>query len=258
MNARALALDAAAAAVAATAPWQLHASGERLLIVELPGADRVAANRLARDIAARVGAEQLPFIADIVPAMTTVGIHYHPALVPLDAVHTTPWRALVACITALLGSVAASTNATPRVVDIPVCYGGEFGPDLEEVAERCGMSAAQVIECHSKALVDVMMLGFAPGHPYIGLLDERLNPPRRATPRTAVVPGTIGLANRQSVIYPLMLPGGWNLIGRTPLELFAPSREGAPCLVSPGDQVRFAPITPEQFHAMTQDNGAER
>lgn len=236
--------------------WALKPSGERLLIVELPAADRIAANRRARDIAAHVAAANLPCVTDIVPAMTTVGIHYNPARVPLDAAHPTPWRALVNVISALLDTVAERTKTTPRVVDIPVCYGGEFGPDLDDVAAACGLSAAELIERHSTSLADVMMLGFAPGHPYIGLLDERLNPPRRATPRTAVAPGSIGLANRQTVIYPLTLPGGWHLIGRTPLALFAPSREGAPCLVSPGDQVRFVPITPEQFAAMAQDHGA--
>jgi KipI family sensor histidine kinase inhibitor len=157
----------------------------------------------------------------------------------------------------LLKTVSATQGTSPRVVEIPVCYGGEHGPDLEDVARTCGLSAAEVVELHSGARVDVMMLGFAPGHPYIGMFDEKLNPGRRATPRTAVAAGSIGLANRQTVIYPLTLPGGWNLIGRTPLVLFDPSRD-APCLVNAGDAVRFVPITAEQYQTMSQSAGVPR
>ncbi|WP_297351296.1 5-oxoprolinase subunit PxpB [Paraburkholderia sp.] len=239
------------------AAWTLHASGERLLIIELHAGDRVAANRRARDFAARIAAENLSYVTGIVPAMTTVGIHYAPHLVRLDNTSQAPYDALVEVLTGLLKTVGATQDTAPRVVEIPVCYGGEHGPDLGEVAHACGLSEHKVIELHSGALVDVMMLGFAPGHPYLGMLDARLSPARRATPRTAVAPGSIGLANRQSVIYPLTLPGGWNLIGRTPLALFDPVRE-APCLVNAGDQVRFVPITPEQFETIRQNTGAAR
>ncbi|MGF6244688.1 KipI family sensor histidine kinase inhibitor [Paraburkholderia sp. GAS38] len=248
---------AAANAASDAAEWTLHASGERLLIVELQAKDRVAANRRARDFAARIGAENLPYISDIVPAMTTVGIHYSPSRVPLVREGQAPYEALVETLNRLLASVAASQSAAARVVEIPVCYGGEHGPDLEDVARACGLSVAEVIELHSGALVDVMMLGFAPGHPYIGMFDEQLSPARRATPRTAVAAGSIGLANRQTVIYPLTLPGGWNLIGRTPLTLFDPARE-APCLVDAGDQIRFVPITPAQFDTLSPTTGVQR
>jgi KipI family sensor histidine kinase inhibitor len=231
--------------------WTLHASGERLLIVQVQGEDRLATNRHARAIAACVAAAQLPYVSDIVPAITSVGIHYAPGQVPLDTAFPTPYRAFAQVLAQLLETVAATSGTASRVVEIPVCYGGEHGPDLEEVARVCGLSTAEVIERHSGTLVDVMMLGFAPGHPYIGMFDAQLNPPRRATPRTAVAPGSIGLANRQTVIYPLTLPGGWNLIGRTPLVLFEPSR-ARPCLVEAGDQVRFVPITAQHYAAQHQ------
>jgi KipI family sensor histidine kinase inhibitor len=249
--------DEAKRSASDAAAWTLHASGERLLIIELHAGDRVAANRSARDFAARIAAENLPYVTGIVPAMTTVGIHYAPHRVPLDNTSLAPYDALVEALNSLLKTVDATQEAARRVVEIPVCYGGEHGPDLGEVAHACGLSEHAVIELHSGALVDVMMLGFAPGHPYLGMLDTRLSPARRATPRTAVTPGSIGLANRQSVIYPLTLPGGWNLIGRTPLALFDPARE-APCLVNAGDQVRFVPITPEQFETISHNAGAAR
>jgi KipI family sensor histidine kinase inhibitor len=244
-------------AVPTTPAWSVNPSGERLLIVELQAADRAASNRAARAFAARIAAARLACVIDVVPAMTTVGVHYAPAVVPLDVLHPTPYRALAHQLETLLASVATCETAPARIVEVPVCYGGEFGPDLDEVARRCGLPVEDVIARHSGALVDVMMLGFAPGHPYLGLFDEALAPPRRATPRTAVPPGSIGLANRQSVIYPLTLPGGWNLIGRTPLALFDPSRS-VPCLVDAGDQVRFVPITPAQFDALNEYRGALR
>jgi KipI family sensor histidine kinase inhibitor len=251
----AISVNDAAEAIEPDAPgWTIHASGERLLIIELQDRDRAAANRRARDFAARVAAENLPYVSDIVPAMTTVGIHYAPHKVPADKDSHAPYDAIVAALNRLLKTVSETGSAAPRVVEIPVCYGGEHGPDLSEVAQTCGLSVAEVVELHSASLVDVMMLGFAPGHPYLGMLDTRLNPPRRATPRTAVAPGSIGLANRQTVIYPLTLPGGWNLIGRTPLAIFDAARE-APCLVNAGDQVRFVPITAQQFDTLSHNAG---
>ncbi|RDK02877.1 5-oxoprolinase subunit PxpB [Paraburkholderia lacunae] len=228
--------------------WSLFPSGESLLIIEVAGSDRVEQNRRARAFAARVAAAQLDFVIDIAPAMTTVGIHYAPSRVPLPHETHAPYDALAKVVAGLLESASEAQPESARVVEIPVCYGGEHGPDLEEVARSCGLATGEIIALHSDSLVDVMLLGFAPGHPYIGMFDKRLSPARRATPRTAVAPGSIGLANRQTVIYPMALPGGWNLIGRTPCRMFDPSRE-TPCLMNAGDRIRFMPITPEQFQA---------
>ncbi|MFM0234075.1 5-oxoprolinase subunit PxpB [Paraburkholderia sediminicola] len=245
-------------AAAPLAPsWTIHPSGERLLIVELAGGDTVQANRMARAFAARIVSARPDYVTDIVPALTTVGVHYDPARVPRDATRRMPFDTIRDALGALLQSVDIVQRAATRIVEIPVCYGDEHGPDLDEAACACDLSSTELIERHSRAPVDVMMLGFAPGHPYIGLFDETLSLPRRATPRTAVPPGSIGLANRQTVIYPLTLPGGWNLIGRTPLSLFAPSR-AEPCLVQAGDQVRFVPISAAQFDALNEHPGASR
>lgn len=227
-------------------PCRLHHASERTVIVEVPSADEVGANRVARGIAARIAAGNHEFIHDIVPAMSTVGVHYDPHRVARGAADPLPYRIVEALLERILHDGG---------IDIPVCYGGEQGPDLADVARTCALSVEEVVALHAGARVDVMMIGFAPGHPYIGFLDERLAPARRATPRTAVPPGSIGLANRQSVIYPVTLPGGWNLIGRTPLRMFDPSRE-APCLLRAGDAVRFVPIGPAEFEAMNQHAGA--
>lgn len=232
-------------------------SGERTVIVEVQASERVAANRVAREIAARIAAANHPFIHDIVPAMTTVGVHYDPHCVDVGSSEKLPYQVVESLLEQLIDERRAGSTDTGRVVEIPVCYGGEYGPDLAEVAQICGVSADEVVKLHSAELVDVMMIGFAPGHPYIGLLDQKLAPPRRATPRTAVPPGSVGLANRQSVIYPVTLPGGWNLIGRTPLRMFDASRAD-PCLLQAGDKIRFVSIGPAEFEALNHDAGAAR
>ena len=142
-------------------------------------------------------------------------------------------------------------RATVRVVEVPVCYGGDFGPDLAEVAVACDLTPDDVIARHAPSPHVVHMLGFAPGFPYMGGLDARLTVPRRATPRTAVPAGSVAIARDQSAIYPFEAPGGWNLIGRTPLRLFRPTTQ-PPCLLEPGDEVRFVPISSVQYHRLKE------
>src|SRR5690606_5281967 len=157
-----------------------------------------------------------------------------------------PWDVLAAKLEALLGGLGAQQDMEAREQVIPVCYGGEFGEDLDAVARTCGISPEEVIRLHSQSEARVFMLGFAPGHPYIGLFDARLAIGRRPTPRTAVPQGSIGLANRQSVIYPMTLPGGWSLIGRTPLKLFN-AYQNPPAQLAAGDTVQFVAISPDEF-----------
>ena len=137
----------------------------------------------------------------------------------------------------------------PRQVEIPVCYGGEHGPGLKEVAAMHGMTAEQVIELHSGRTYEVYFLGFVPGFAYLGELPAALATPRLATPRRRVPPGSVGIAGSQTGVYPFATPGGWRLLGRTPIKMFRPDR-GAMSLLSIGDRVRFTPITREQFAAL--------
>ncbi len=141
------------------------------------------------------------------------------------------------------------TLPEPRHVEIPVCYGGEHGPDLIEVSEIHGMTPAQVIELHSSTAYVVYFLGFVPGFAYLGELPEALVTPRLPTPRRRVPPGSVGIAGRQTAVYPIATPGGWRLLGRTPISMFRPDRDGL-SLLSIGDRVRFTPISQEQFAAL--------
>ncbi|HAI05483.1 MULTISPECIES: 5-oxoprolinase subunit PxpB [Pantoea] len=127
-----------------------------------------------------------------------------------------------------------------RQVAIPVIYGGEAGPDLTVVAEHAGLSIHQVVELHSSTDYVVYFIGFQPGFPYLGGLDPRLHIPRRAEPRVAVPAGSVGIGGSQTGVYPLASPGGWQLIGQTPVALFDPLQQ-PPTLLRPGDTVRFVP-----------------
>lgn len=139
--------------------------------------------------------------------------------------------------------------AKARTVEIPVCYGGEFGPDLEEVAAAHGLKPARVIEFHSSATYHAYFLGFAPGFAYLGDLPAEIATPRLATPRKKVPAGSVGIAGRQAAVYPVATPGGWRLLGRTPLAVFRADRKPMG-LISIGDQVRFRPISGDEFRKL--------
>ncbi len=228
--------------------------GDTCLVVDFGQGVDLELNRRAVAFAQRLRAAALPGIDDIVPSFTTVGLHFRPEAVQAPP-GLTPLAAVEAAARALLLAADAATLPQPRVVEIPVCYGGAWGPDLDEVAARAGVAPARIVDLHADGLHHVFMVGFAPGHPYLGLWGEAFDLPRRATPRARVPAGTVGVANRQCVIYPFELPSGWNLIGRTPLRLFDPgARE--PCLLAPGDQVRFVPVDPEQFLRLQEPGDA--
>lgn len=141
------------------------------------------------------------------------------------------------------------TLPNPREREIPTCYGGEFGPDLSEVAALCGMTPAQVVELHASVTYVVYFLGFVPGFAYLGELPEALATPRLVSPRRSTPPGSVGIAGNQTGVYPFATPGGWRLIGRTPLAMFRPDRKNMSFL-SIGDRVRFAPISVARFAAL--------
>ena len=140
----------------------------------------------------------------------------------------------------------------PDTVEIPVCYGGEFGPDIEFVAETHDLSVKEVIQLHSEPEYLIYMVGFTPGFPFLGGLSEKLHTPRLETPRTFVPQGSVGIANNQTGIYPVSSPGGWQLIGRSPIKLFAPERPN-PFLYQAGDHIKFKPIALEEYSRLAKE-----
>jgi inhibitor of KinA len=137
-----------------------------------------------------------------------------------------------------------------RLVEIPVCYGGELGEDLEEVARRHGLTPEEFATIHASTDYRVYLLGFVPGFAYLGNLDSRIATPRRDTPRPHVPAGSVAIGGDQTGVYPLETPGGWHLVGRTPVRMFTPETE-PPCLLGAGDSVRFVPISRAEFDALS-------
>lgn len=225
---------------------RIHPQGDHCLIVELGDRIDPVFNARARALAAHLLEHPLPGVLDVVPAFTTVAVHYDPSAWWQPPGPEMPWRRLAHELSVALARTKFGRRETGRVVDIPVCYGGDFGPDLEEVAGARGLTTDEVIGLHATEAHFVYMLGFAPGHPYIGGLDRKLVMPRRTTPRVRVAKGSVAIARELTAIYPIDSPGGWNVIGRTPLPLFLPEQH-PPCLLAAGDRVRFVPISLEAF-----------
>ena len=207
--------------------------GDSALLVELGDKIDSAVNQRVHALNVLLQANSIAGIVETVPAYCTLLIHYDPLILTFDQV--TLW------VRDKLTQVDDSLNRKPRQLEVPTRYGGASGPDLEAVAVSKGMSAAEVVRIHSEREYTVYMMGFTPGFPYLGTLDERLIMPRLETPRTLVKAGTVAIAGSQTGIYPLDSPGGWHLIGWTPLKLFDPTRE-SPFLFAPGDIIKFIPI----------------
>lgn len=216
--------------------------GDSAIVAALGGSLDEPALLRARALAAELGHHPPAGVVDVVPAFATVTVFYDPARI-----------AGYAQLCAEIEARATRADATlvtqeARVVEIPVCYGGDFGPDLAAVATHSGLAADKVVALHSGANYLVHAVGFAPGFAYLGRLPEKIHTPRRATPRTSVPAGSVGIGGAQTGVYPLATPGGWNLIGRTPLRLFDAAR-GEPALLRAGDRVTFCAIAPEEFAA---------
>lgn len=199
--------------------------------------------------------EEHPFagMIECVPAFATVAIHYDPAAVMKsrvfpESMHASIYETACSRLQLILSAEELScTDTDRRTIEIPVCYGGEYGPDLSFVAAHNGLTEEEVVAIHSSGSYLVYMLGFAPGFPYLGGMSERIAAPRRQSPRTVIPQGSVGIAGGQTGVYPVATPGGWQLIGRSPVELFRP-REAIPSLLRSGDFVRFKPVTKEQYN----------
>lgn len=203
--------------------------GERAVVLELEPPVSLVSQQRIWGLCQRL--QQNEQIAEVIPGMNNLTLLLRdPQLKALDAIERLQrwWEESEVLL------------AEPRQVEIPVVYGGAGGPDLAEVARAADLTSQQVVELHSSADYVVYFIGFQPGFPYLGGLDERLHTPRRAEPRLVVPGGSVGIGGSQTGIYPLAAPGGWQLIGHTPLNLFDPQQQ-PPTLLRPGDSVRFVP-----------------
>lgn len=216
-------------------------AGDSAVLVEFGSGIDPDVNTRVYTLAGQIEAKNSPAVVELVPTYRSLLVQYDP-LVSRYSEMVTFLSDLVA------GAVDSSRrSAKPDVIELPVVYGGEDGPDLEAVAEHAGLSTHEVIEIHSGTGYRVYMIGFAPGFPYLGGLDERIACPRLKTPRIEVPAGSVGIAESQTGVYPNASPGGWQLIGRTAVKLFDPLK-ASPSLITPGSEVRFVPVTAHDAH----------
>ncbi|WP_457751564.1 5-oxoprolinase subunit PxpB [Thermococcus sp.] len=209
--------------------------GDSALLVSFGEVIDEETNDRVHALAKAIERANFEWLVEVVPAYSSLAIIYDPGLIDFNGVKR-----------AVEGLEFSAGRFEGKLVEIPVVYGGEYGPDLEFVAQYNGLTPEEVIELHSKPIYRVYFLGFLPGFAYLGGMDERIATPRLKKPRLKVPAGSVGIAGKQTGIYPLESPGGWRLIGRTPLKLFNPSKE-PPTLLQPGDRVKFVPIDEEKF-----------
>ncbi len=219
-------------------------AGEAALVVEFGDAIDPEINRRVRQLCRAVDAARVPAVRDLVPTYRSLLVSYDPRSTTFDALKDALQR--------LEGSIAGTETPPARVVEIPTAYGGSFGPDLPFVAAHNHLTEAEVVAVHAGSDYLVYMMGFSPGFAYLGGMSERIAAPRLKTPRTAIPAGSVGIAQQQTGIYPVESPGGWQLIGRTPVTLFDPSRV-PPVFVEAGDFVRFVPVSAADYAAIDRD-----
>lgn len=213
-------------------------AGDSALLIEFE-------QKIAPEINAQITAfvhllkeQHIEGVTDLIPAFASLLINYDPRVIG--------YKDLKARIEELLKIDVSEEAGEARVFEIPVCYGGEYGPDIANIAENAGLSEQEVIDIHCSKDYLIYMLGFLPGFVYLGGLDERIHTPRLANPRISIPAGSVGIAASQTGIYPLNSPGGWQLLGMTPVKTYDPERE-TPILVEAGDYIRFVPVTEEEF-----------
>jgi inhibitor of KinA len=219
--------------------------GDRAVTITLGDTIDLATHRRVRAVSAALDARPPAGVVDQAPAFASVTVHYDPLRIAGDSTKS-PYERIVAELDELLSHVHDDDLPPPTLVEIPVCYGGELGPDLDDVARQHELTPQDVVDLHTGAEYLVYMVGFMPGFAYMGGLPAKLATPRRGTPRTAVPSGTVGIGGSQTGVYPLESPGGWNLIGRTPVSIFDIGREPA-TLLATGDRARFVPISLRDF-----------
>jgi len=197
----------------------------------------------------------IPGVIEFAPAYTSVAVFFDPIVVlKANGAANGVFDELATRIRNAISAASRrhrrrSASSDPRLIEIPACYDSAFGLDLNRVAEHTKLSEREIVDLHSTAEYRVACIGFVPGFTFLAGLPKNLATPRRDVPRKEIAPGSVGIGGAQTGIYPLRSPGGWNLIGRTPLQLFDPAKD-PPTLLHPGDRVRFRAITREEFDSL--------
>ena len=218
-------------------------AGDSAWLIELPDRLDAAVNARAIEIAARIRGAQLGSVTDVVVGYRSVMVYVRPLVEAEQPVGP--------ALQQILSTAASPDLVAGPVVTVPVCYGGDLGPDLSAVAAFAALTPEEVVDRHAAREYRVFMVGFVPGFAYMAEVDATIAAPRRPTPRVRVPPGSVAIANAQTGIYPSATPGGWNIIGRTPLRPYDPGRS-EPFLFRAGDRVRFRPIALADYAASSE------
>ena len=217
---------------------KIRIMGDRAVLVELGEDISPGINQKVRALYMGLATLGINGIKDLVPSYRSLMVVYNPLVIALDSLESQ--------LNEIWNSLDEARLPEPRTIEIPVVYGDQYGPDLEWIADYHEMTPQEVIRLHTLPLYQVYLIGFMPGYPYLGEVPDEIVTPRRKTPRTHVPAGSVGIAQKQTGIYPVASPGGWQIIGRTPVQLFDPSGE-PPCFIEMGDRVKFFDITEQEL-----------
>ena len=231
----------------------IKAVGEAAVLAVFGDTNRPAAQRRIQTAQKNTETHPFPGMEECAISYTGLTVYYNPWIVRRSFPGVSPSDTVRKLLASYIEEAEGKDPSPPRTVEIPVCYGGGFGPDLGYVAEYHHMTEEEVVRIHTSGDYLVYMLGFCPGFPYMGGMDERIATPRRSSPRLAIPARSIGIAGSQTGGYPISTPGGWQLIGRTPLEMFRPENAEDPTLLRAGDHVSFKAVTPEEYAAIRRD-----
>ena len=215
--------------------------GDSGLLIQFEQVISPAINQRIAAIVKPIRAQQISGIIDMIPTYCSLLINYNPQAISYKELHHR--------IESIVKMDTKTESITKKVYEIPTCYGGKYGPDLKNIAEHAGLSEEEVIRIHSSSDYLIYMLGFLPGFTYLGGLDERIHTPRLANPRVLIPAGSVGIGGSQTGIYPVDSPGGWQLMGMTPVKTYDPNR-AEPILVQAGDYIRFVPVSEEEYLAI--------
>ncbi len=224
-----------------TINYKIKHVGDRAITVEFDNEISEKVNRQVDQLKKSVTENKLQGILALIPTYRALLIQYDPQVITFKSLNDR--------ISALMDKINYTSVSSSKVYVIPVCYGDEFGPDIETVSKVNQLSQDEVIDIHSNADYRIYMLGFTPGFPYLGGMDKRIETPRLEKPRTKIYAGSVGIAGGQTGIYPIDSPGGWQIIGRTPLALFDKNKE-QPFLLEAGAYIRFKPIDRGTYDAI--------
>ena len=222
---------------------KLLTAGDSSILLQFGNTIDPAINRKIAATVQLMREQHINGVTDVIPAFCSLLINYDPRVISYEQIKRR--------MEALVKIDVTAGDTRKRVFEIPVCYGGEYGPDIQNIADHAGLSVEEVIQIHTSRDYLIYMLGFLPGFTYQGGLDERIHTPRLANPRIRIPAGSVGIGGSQTGIYPMDSPGGWQLMGMTPVKTYDPDRE-VPILVEAGDYIRFVAIDEDEFHRIKE------